>query len=143
MKSIVKILVIVSISSAFSACNREIKMAAQTDQKHKTSWNVPVVYENMKNPVASNSESIADGKSLYILHCKPCHGKMGLGDGGKAALLKTEPINFSKADVQSQTDGVLLYKFSEGLADMPKFKKRIPDKDDVWDIVNYVRTFKH
>ncbi len=59
----------------------------------------------MKNPVASNAESIAAGKSLYATHCKSCHGSKGLGDGCKAAQLKTEPGDFASADFQSQTDG--------------------------------------
>jgi mono/diheme cytochrome c family protein len=103
---------------------------------------VPDNAKNMKNPVASNAESIADGKTLYSTHCKSCHGAKGLGDGSKAATLKTEPGNFSSADFQVQTDGAIFYKTSEGRDDMPSFKKKIADKDDIWSIVNYVRTLK-
>jgi len=108
----------------------------------KKPWPVPDNYKNMKNPVASNAESIADGKTLYSTHCKSCHGAKGLGDGSKAAQLKTEPGDFSKADFQSQTDGAIFYKTSEGRDDMPGFKKKIPDADERWSIVNYVRTLK-
>jgi mono/diheme cytochrome c family protein len=108
----------------------------------KKPWPVPDNYKNMKNPVASNAESIADGKTLYSTHCKSCHGAKGLGDGSKAATLKTEPGNFSSADFQAQTDGAIFYKSSEGRDDMPSFKKKIADKDDIWSIVNYVRTLK-
>ena len=105
-------------------------------------WPVPDNYKNMKNPVASDATSIAEGKTLYATHCKSCHGAKGLGDGNKAAQLKTEPGNFSTADFQSQTDGALFYKTSEGRDDMPNFKKKIPDADERWAIVNYMRTFK-
>jgi mono/diheme cytochrome c family protein len=105
-------------------------------------WPVPDNYKNMKNPVASNAESIAEGKALYATHCKSCHGAKGLGDGNKAAQLKTEPGNFSTADFHSQSDGSLFYKTSEGRDDMPNFKKKIPDADERWAIVNYMRTFK-
>ena len=108
----------------------------------KKPWPVPDNYKNMKNPVASNAESIADGKTLYSTHCKSCHGAKGLGDGSKAATLKTEPGDFSKADFHAQTDGAIFYKTSEGRDDMPGFKKKIPDKDDIWSIVNYVRILK-
>ena len=60
----------------------------------------------------------------------------------KASQLKTEPGDFSKADVQSQSDGSIFYKSSEGRDDMPSFKKKIPDADDRWSLVNYIRTFK-
>jgi len=108
----------------------------------KKPWPVPDNYKTMKNPVASDAESIANGKTLYATHCKSCHGTKGLGDGSKAAQLKTEPGNFSTADFQSQTDGSLFYKTSEGRDDMPSFKKKIPDTDDRWSVVNYMRTLK-
>jgi len=108
----------------------------------KKPWPVPDKDKNMKNPVAADATSIADGKSLYATHCKSCHGAKGLGDGNKAAQLKTEPGNFSTADFQSQTDGSLFYKTSEGRDDMPNFKKKIPDADERWALVNYMRTFK-
>lgn len=108
----------------------------------KDPWIVPDNYKNMKNPVASNATSIAAGKELYSTHCKSCHGTKGLGDGSKAAQLKTEPGDFSKASFQAQPDGALFYKTSEGRDDMPSFKKKIPDAEDRWSLVNFLRTLK-
>ena len=105
-------------------------------------WPVPDKYVKMTNPIKSNSESINSGKELWAQHCQSCHGKKGLGDGSKAATLKTEPGDFSQADMQKQTDGSLFYKIEEGRKDMPSFKKKIPDEDDIWNLVNLVRTFK-
>jgi mono/diheme cytochrome c family protein len=108
----------------------------------KTPWNVPDAAKNKKNPIASNAESIAAGKALWSTHCKSCHGSKGKGDGPKAGQLKTEPGDFSLATTQSQSDGSLFYKTSEGRDDMPKFKAKIPDTDDIWSVVNYIRTLK-
>ncbi len=105
-------------------------------------WPVPDNYKTMKNPIAVNAASIADGKALWATHCKSCHGAKGLGDGPKAAQLKTEPGDFSKADTQSQTDGALFYKLSEGRTDMPNFKKKLPEADERWSLVNFIRTLK-
>ncbi len=105
-------------------------------------WPVPDNFKTMKNAVTSNAESIAEGKTLFATHCKSCHGAKGLGDGSKAATLKTEPGDFSKATFQSQTDGAIFYKTSEGRDDMPSFKKKIPDADERWSIVNFIRTLK-
>lgn len=112
------------------------------NKEQKKPWPVPDNFKTMKNPVASNAESVADGKTLYSTNCKSCHGTKGLGDGAKATTLKTEPGDFSKAEFQSQTDGAIFYKTSEGRDDMPSFKKKIPDADERWSIVNYVRTLK-
>jgi mono/diheme cytochrome c family protein len=105
-------------------------------------WPVPDKYKNMANPVKSDATSIADGKALYTQHCKSCHGTKGKGDGPKAAQLDTESGDFTKADFQKQTDGALFYKTAEGRKDMPSFKKKIPDQNDIWAVVNYMRTFK-
>jgi mono/diheme cytochrome c family protein len=105
-------------------------------------WPVPANFKNMKNPVASNATSIADGKALWSTHCKSCHGTKGLGDGSKAAQLKTEPGDFSKAFVQGQTDGELFYKLSEGRDDMPNFKKKLPEADERWSLVVFIKTLK-
>lgn len=105
-------------------------------------WPVPDKYVKMQNPVKSDGESISAGKSLWAKHCQSCHGKSGLGDGSKAAQLKTPVGDFSTASFQKQTDGAVFYKTSEGREDMPSFKKKIPDQDDIWNLVNYIRTFK-
>ncbi len=105
-------------------------------------WPVPAKYEKMKNPVNADSESLAIGKSLYNKHCKSCHGKEGLGDGPKAAQLDTPSGDFTADEFISQSDGALFYKTLEGRDDMPSFKKKIPDAEDVWSVVNYIRTFE-
>lgn len=110
--------------------------------QQKKPWPVPDAYKNKKNPVASDAASIAAGKELWNMNCKSCHGAKGLGDGSKAAQLKTEPGDFSTTDVQSQTDGSMFYKISEGRDDMPSFKKKIPDEEDIWNLVVFARTLK-
>ena len=110
--------------------------------QEKKPWPVPEASKKMKSAVASSAESIAEGKTLYATHCKSCHGAKGLGDGSKSAQLKTEPGDFSKADFQAQTDGAIFYKTSEGRDDMPSFKKKIPEADDRWNIINFLRTLK-
>jgi mono/diheme cytochrome c family protein len=105
-------------------------------------WPVPDAAAKVKNPVKSNAESVAAGKTLWQQNCASCHGKTGKGDGSKAAQLKTPMVDFSTAEFQSMTDGGIFYKTSEGRGDMPSFKKKIPEAMDIWDIVNYTRTFK-
>ncbi|HET7002952.1 MAG TPA: cytochrome c [Puia sp.] len=105
-------------------------------------WPVPDAAAKKANPVKTSSESVSSGKALYNQHCASCHGKKGLGDGSKAAQLKTHPGDFSTAAFQSQSDGSLFYKVQEGRGDMPSFKKKIPDATEIWDLVNFMRTLK-
>ncbi|PZR37951.1 MAG: cytochrome C [Azospira oryzae] len=106
-------------------------------------WVVPETAKKVKNPTdKSSKEDLAIGKSLYAKHCQSCHGKEGYGDGPKAKELKGEVGDFSTTEFQSQTDGALFYKMTTGRDDMPAFDKKIPDAEDRWLIVNYIRTLK-
>ena len=119
-----------------------VVFSAYMPQKTGDPWLVPEKNKKMKNPVASDKESIAAGKALYVKHCKSCHGAKGLGDGTKAAQLKTKCGDFSSTEFQAQSDGALYYKVSEGRDDMPSFKKKLPVQEDIWSIVNYLRSLK-
>jgi len=107
----------------------------------KNAWIVPSKYITMKNPIPAKQDA-AIGKSLYDKHCKSCHGKEGYGDGPKAADLKGNLGDFSAAEIHKQTDGALFYKTTFGRDDMPEFSKKLPDDEDRWLIVNYMRTLK-
>lgn len=111
-------------------------------KKAQDPWPVPDKYKNMANPVASDDASINKGKALWTQHCQSCHGKKGKGDGPKAAQLDTECGDFSKKAFQAQPDGALFYKTSEGRKDMPSYKKKIPDANDIWSLINFMRTLK-
>jgi len=110
--------------------------------KQPKPWTVPDKAAKTPNPFKSSGESIAAGKALWVQHCSSCHGKSGMGDGTKASQLKTQPGDLTVASFQAQSDGTLFYKVSEGREDMPTFKKKIPDPEDIWDLVIYMRTLK-
>ena len=105
-------------------------------------WPVPDKYKNMKNPVSADKAALSTGKTLYNQHCKSCHGKEGLGDGSQAGQLDTPCGDFSSEEFQSQSDGSIFYKTMEGKGDMPGFKKKISDAEDVWSMVHYMRTME-
>jgi len=104
-------------------------------------WVVPANFKTMKNPVAVGDASTKAGLALYAKTCAACHGKTGLGDGPKAKSLKTAPTNFTLAASQTQTDGEHFYKTKTGRGDMPKYEGKLTD-DDIWNVVNYIRTLK-
>lgn len=105
-------------------------------------WEVPEKYEKMENPIEADKASVNIGKMLYNQHCKSCHGKEGLGDGPKAAQLDTPSGDFTTEEFRAQSDGNLFYKTREGRDDMPSFKKKIPDEEDIWHLVNFLRTLE-
>jgi mono/diheme cytochrome c family protein len=107
-----------------------------------TPWEVPEKYQKMENPIKSDANSLKDGKKLYNLHCKSCHGKEGLGDGSKAAQLDTPAGDFTAESFATQTDGALFYKSKFGRDEMPNYEKKIPYDEDMWSIINWMRTFE-
>ena len=102
-------------------------------------WVVPEKYLNMKNPTDAKVD-LNIGKQLYSKHCKSCHGSEGYGDGPKAEDQDGDLGDFSTAEFQEQTDGSLFYKTTFGRDDMPEYVKKMPDDEDRWLVVNYMRT---
>ena len=113
---------------------------AFTPVPQSTEWIVPAKYKAMVNPTdLEDEEGLEIGEELYDKHCKSCHGKEGLGDGTKAKEQKGDLGDFSSEEFQAQSDGDLYYKTAEGRDDMPGFTKKIPDTEEMWYVVNYMR----
>jgi len=119
-----------------------IAILSSTSLLDQDTWPVPEKYQNLQNPVDNDSESVSVGKSLYNKHCKSCHGKEGLGDGSKAAQLDTPCGDFTDEIFTVQSDGSIFYKTIKGRDDMPSFEKKISDSEDIWHIVNYIRSLE-
>ena len=106
-------------------------------QKKPGPWETPAKYKTMKG-----KGDLATGKELWAKHCKSCHGAKGLGDGPKAAGLKTLSGDFSGKTFQALTDGEIFYKTSFGRDEMPAYDKKIADEADRWALVAFMRTMK-
>lgn len=105
-------------------------------------WTIPAKYKTMKNPInTADASSINEGKDLWQKECKSCHGTKGLGDGPKAEKIDISCGDFSSKEFQSFTDGELFYITTIGRKPMPSFKEKLDD-NEVWLLVNYMRTFK-
>jgi mono/diheme cytochrome c family protein len=136
MKNTLKIQVLIFAAFLFAAAN---VMA----QKAGGPWTIPAKYSSMKSTIKAGDASINTvGKETYNKHCKSCHGAKGLGDGPKAANLKTSTGDFSAAKFQSQNDGTLYYQSFIGRDEMPNFEKKILDEGDRWAVIGYIRTMK-
>ena len=129
-----KILKLLLVSSALLLLSASLVAQAKP-------WDVPANFKSMKNPIAKSDASTQAGQALYMKTCAACHGRTGLGDGPKSKSLKTVPTDFTKAASQNQTDGEHFYKTKNGRGDMPKYEGKLSD-DDIWNIINYVRTLK-
>jgi len=105
-----------------------------------TAWKAPEEANNVENPLKGNSDAIAEGKKLFNNMCGICHGAKGKGDGVAGMSLKPRPTNFTTAAIQSQSDGAIYWKITEGRAPMATYKTVLTDEQR-WQLVNYIRTF--
>jgi mono/diheme cytochrome c family protein len=124
----------ISIFSAFSFI--------QNEQKKGTAWDVPAKYKNMANPHKSDATLVNVGKTLYVKHCRSCHGNTGLGDGVKAKSLATFPGEFNSPKFKAQTDGEIFFQSIIGRDEMPNYESKIPDEEDRWAVVMYIQSLK-
>jgi len=102
-------------------------------------WKVPKEYQEMKNPYAGFEDEDRIGRYIYSKHCKLCHGSKGKGDGNQANLLKTKVADFTTDSFKNQPDGSIYYKLKTGRNEMTSFEKIIPDEEDFWMVVNYIK----
>ncbi len=100
-------------------------------------WKAPVTAKTVKNPV-DRAGGLKAGQSLFSENCVLCHGKAGKGDGEAAAAMNPKPKSLVSRSVQSQTDGELFWKISEGREAMPSWKG-LSEKER-WSLVVFLRS---
>jgi len=100
-------------------------------------WVAPERASHRANPVASTSDAANRGHALFSRDCEQCHGKAGHGNGMQGASLMPRPADLSSVRVQSQSDGAIFWKISEGRGMMPQASLSAEEK---WAVINYIRT---
>ena len=109
----------------------------------QSGWTIPPDAANEKNPWSLSPKVIEKGKDQYGLHCEKCHGKKGLGDGPDVDRKdrRSRPANLA---MSRNPDGVMFYKIWNGRQSpkMPAFRKEDLSKQEVWTVIQYVKTFR-
>ena len=124
------------------ACTGILFVSFTIKTQQKDPWPVPDKYLKMANPVKSNGESINAGKELWVEHCQSCHGKKGMGDGTKAASLKQNLENFPWQILKISQTVLFSIKHQKGARICRVSKRKFPTSDDIWSLVNLIRTMK-
>src|SRR5580765_3828684 len=97
----------------------------------------------LKNPVAATPESIAAGQQLYLRNCASCHGRNGQGGPGND-LIPAAPSLLGDSWSHGSTDGEIFTNIKNGFGpdfNMVPFKDKLKD-DEIWTVVNYIRSIK-
>ena len=81
-----------------------------------------------------------EGGDTFKAKCAMCHGPDGQG---KTAMGKTLGLrDLGSAEVQGQSDADLTNTITNGKGKMPKYDGKLT-KDQISDVVKYIRTLKH
>jgi len=106
----------------------------------QTPWVIPEADKAKKNPLPDDKKVVEQGEKVAKVNCVSCHGAKGKGDGVAAAALTPKPADWTSSHVQSETDGELFWKISNGRGPMPPWK-HLPENDR-WALVRYIRSLK-
>lgn len=101
-------------------------------------WEAPASDKTRKNPVAPGATAVTQGKQVAQLNCVACHGTGGKGDGAAGQALSPRPADWTSPVVQSESDGELFWKISNGRGPMPPWKHL--SEPDRWAIAHYIRS---
>src|SRR5262249_33582161 len=88
----------------------------------QTPWAAPDTEKAKKNPLPSDKKTIEQGGKSAKVKCQTCQGVNGKGDGAGAVALNPKPADWTSGAVQSETDGELFWKISNGRGPMPPWK---------------------
>jgi len=95
----------------------------------------------VKNPVAADAASLAEGKRIYQRFCASCHGSNAEGGPGND-LIPAAPDLTDKEWTHGSADGEIFSVIKNGIPpdlNMVPFGDQIKDTD-IWSVVNYLRS---
>ncbi len=92
------------------------------------------------NPIPNSPQSVDRGRQLFQQDCAACHGAQGRGDGPATAALRKRPKDLTRiAAPPLFPDGVVAYRIANGGEIMPAWKS-VLRTDDIWDLINFIRS---
>lgn len=100
---------------------------------------------SIKNPLQESAENLAEGKRLYEIQCKVCHGEKGEGngqivelpDGGDGPFTSRPPAYGTR--LPQITDGNIFYSVSYGKGMMGAYAPHL-SVNERWQVIQYIKS---
>jgi mono/diheme cytochrome c family protein len=95
--------------------------------------------KKLKSPVPFSKESISKGRTIFARYCTECHGTDGKAqvDVIANATDLTDPALWKNGTSEGETFRSI--RDGAGMS-MPSFKTQIHKEEDLWHLVNFVRS---
>jgi mono/diheme cytochrome c family protein len=102
---------------------------------------VPAKAKQMKNPLPSTAENIAEARAHWADHCAICHANNGSGNTTIGQNLYPKAPDMRLPGTQNMTDGQLYYTIQNGirLTGMPAWGQEGENDADSWKLVHFIR----
>jgi mono/diheme cytochrome c family protein len=93
-------------------------------------------------PFAIDMGALRRGRERFEIHCAPCHGRVGRGDGMVVQRgFKTRPTSFHDDRLRQKPAGYVFDVISNGFGAMQDYAVQLP-VNDRWAVVAYVRALQ-
>ncbi len=104
-------------------------------------WAVIAAIYSLGTPI----ESVGDGRDIYLENCLACHGEEGAGDGPDAQDLDADPGDLTSLAYWSTTSNQAIFDMLSGdqIAAHEPLAAADLAEDDLWSVVDYMRTFSY
>lgn len=112
---------------------------------------LPKVFEGLDNPFSNVDEAtrtsyIEEGRALYMINCRPCHGTMADGAGPMARGFRLKPADFTDpGTIATVVESFAFWRVKEGNPGLPAesspWDSAMPDwerdlsDEDIWKII--------
>ncbi|MBI5682319.1 MAG: cytochrome c, partial [Deltaproteobacteria bacterium] len=84
---------------------------------------------------ALREKNLAEGRALYAMNCRPCHGDSVSGDGPMADGFKLRPINFTdNGTIETIVEGYTFWRVSTGGLGLPQEATPWDSAMPVWNL---------
>jgi len=130
------------IATALAATIMVASTTWSDDKSARKSGEAPLTREaarKLKSPVPFSKASITRGKILYTRACTECHGADGKSQVD--VIANATDLTNPKAWRSGTSPGEIFRSIRDGAGEaMPPFAEKISKEDDLWHLVNYLRS---
>jgi mono/diheme cytochrome c family protein len=95
----------------------------------------------LRNPLAPDKQSLAQGKALFDINCALCHGHTSATPGSVGQKLKPPAPGLDHSRLQNLADADIFKAITFGFGRMPPFQDKLAPRER-WSLVIYLRTRK-